>query len=203
MEGTTALDATEESCCAACRRTALLFSLVLVAVPAAFAQHSRGRWSFPLNATFSISWLPGPLLDQVQQPNGMNNLFALTLDPAFDVVRRPRWGVYATAGGGLSTKDVVLLAPDPTCNGNDYIGCYNSTASESSIQPAVDAGIGFSFRARPYSRIEFYQETRYMDMFTPSGEFVGFGTAGTGFLEATFGIRINEWHGPDPSRTTH
>ena len=169
-----------------------------------FGRHGAGRWLYPFNMMISVSNLPYAVLQTTNESNGQTNLFAFTFDPACELVRGRRWGMYAAGGGGYSLKQSMLLQPDPTCNGGyGYNACFNDAGSASSNQPVLDGGVGFTFRVRRNGIVQLVQDTRYVDMFTPKGSFAGFETAGVRLVVVTMGMRVNFAHGPNPATTPY
>ncbi len=146
------------------------------------------RWAYPVDLILSFDGIPQPILQQEGQPNGGIDLLAFALDPEFFLANSSRWEAYATGGGGISFKRVVFMRPCSVCT-NSY-GNYATVASESSWQPAVDAGVGGTYRIHPDGIFQLFQEARYLYMFTPRGQFPGFNTAGTGLVLLTFGFRL-------------
>ncbi len=168
-----------------------------------FGWHGAGRWLYPLNIMLSLSNLPDAVLRTTSEPKGQTSLMAFTFDPAFELIRGQHWGMYVTGGGGFSYKEVSLLQYDPSCDSGDPDPCYSVASSASSNQPALDAGLGFTLGGRPGSIVQLFQETRFEDMFTPTGQFAGFGTAGERVVVLTFGARVNFAHGPNPAMTPY
>ncbi len=146
------------------------------------------RWAYPVDLILSFDGTPQPILQQEGQPNGGIDLLAFALDPEFFLANGSRWEAYTTGGGGISFKRVVFMRPCSVCT-NSY-GNYATVASESSWQPAVDAGVGGAYRIHPDGIFQIFQEARYLYMFTPKGQFPGFNTAGTGLVLLTFGFRL-------------
>ncbi len=146
------------------------------------------RWAYPVDFILSFNGIPQPILQQDGQPNGGIDLLVFAIDPEFFLADGSRWGAYTTGGGGISFKRVVFMHPCSMCS-NSY-GSYATVASESSWQPAVDAGIGGTYRIHPDGIFQLFQETRYLYMFTPKGQFPGFNAAGTGLVLLTFGFRL-------------
>lgn len=146
------------------------------------------RLILPLDLLLSGHGLAASILQQEQQPNGRTSLFVIAFDPSYTFLQQNHWGGYLTGGGGISVKEVVFTHPSTVYS---YSYGYNAeAASESSVQPAVDFGAGVTYRIHPDSNFQFFQETRYLDMFTPKDQFPGFNQAGTSLLLLTFGFRL-------------
>ncbi|HET9086364.1 MAG TPA: hypothetical protein VFN53_02460 [Acidobacteriaceae bacterium] len=142
----------------------------------------------PLDLLVSGHGLPASILQQEHQPNGTTSLFIIAFDPSYTFSQQNHWGGYLTGGGGISIKQVVFTHPSPV---DSYSYGYNAeAASESSVQPAVDFGAGVTYRIHPDSNFQLFQEARYLDMFTPKGQFPGFNQAGTNLFLLTFGLRL-------------
>ena len=155
-------------------------------VGVAGAKPSRLAYSFNTNLIFS--GVPKSILQQAGQPNGEEDYLSFNFDPVFTFVKNRRWGAYVTGGGGISFKRVVFLRPSPVCT-YDY-GCYAFAGSESSWQPSLDVGAGVTWRIHPKGKAELFEDTRYLDMFTPQGQFPGFNSAGTRFSTFNLGLRF-------------
>ena len=146
------------------------------------------RLVIPLDLLLSSGGLPTSILRREQQPNGRTGLFTVALDPSYIFLHANHWDGYLTGGGGISIKQVVFTHPSTV---DSYSYGYNAeAASESSVQPAVDIGVGVSYRMHPDSTIQFFQEARYLNIFTPKGQFPGFNQAGTSLLLLTLGFRL-------------
>lgn len=146
------------------------------------------RLILPLDLLLSGDGLPAAILQQEHQPNGRTSLFTIAFDPSYTFLQTNHWGGYLTGGGGISIKQVVFTHPSTV---DSYSYGYNAeAASESSVQPAVDFGAGVTYRIHSDSNFQFFQEARYLDMFTPKGQFPGFNQAGTSVLLLTFGFRL-------------
>ncbi|HUY95045.1 MAG TPA: hypothetical protein VMU71_07085 [Terracidiphilus sp.] len=148
----------------------------------------RGRWSLPLNVYLVVSYPPAPILAQANDDSGMLTLLGFAADPMFTFLGRGRWGAYASAGGGISVKEVRFWHGSSGCD--TYDGCFPPTAQESSWQPMMDASAGVTWLLRPGIPGQLYAELRLVDMFTPSGLFPGFDTAGTRLLLPQMGFRF-------------
>ena len=146
------------------------------------------RWAYSFDTLLSFNGVPQAVLRQERQPNGQEDLLAFALDPVLKLADGTRWGAYATGGAGLSFKRVVFLRPSSTCS--DAYGCNSATASESSLQPAVDGGFGVTYRVHRDGKFQLFPEVRYLEMSTPKGQFPGFNTAGTSLVLLTFGFRL-------------
>jgi hypothetical protein len=145
----------------------------------------KGRWYFPIDIYTLLSNLPGRLLDQANIGNGVADLIGVTDDPMFTLAQGAHWAAYATGGGGVSLKD-VQISGNP-CSGGQ---CVIPHSSESSWQPMVDGGAGLVYRIHPGRPFQIFAETRFVDLFTPSGQFPGFNTAGTRLLVPQLGYRF-------------
>lgn len=146
------------------------------------------RLTYMADSIISFNGVPQAVVQQAQQPSGQEDLLAFAFDPVFNLLYGDRWSIYATGGAGLSFKRVVFLRPSGSCS--DAYGCNTPTESESSLQPAIDGGAGAAFRLHPGGIFELFQDTRYVEMWTPRGQFPGFNTAGTGLVLLTFGFRL-------------
>lgn len=168
-----------------------------------FGWHGSGRWVYPLNILLSFSYLPDAVVRTTSAPKGQTTLAAFTFDPAFDLVRGHSWGMYVTGGGGFSYKEASLLQYDPSCDSGGPDPCYSVASSASSNQPVLDGGLGFTYRVGRNSILQLFQESKFVDMFTPAGSFPGFETAGERMVVLTFGARVNFAHGPNPATTPY
>ncbi len=118
-----------------------------------------------------------------QGSGGQYTFWSLAVNPLFYYLRRGRWGGYIIGGGGLSWKQVSFTQNGCSQTGYGY-GCGPQViASESSDQPMVDVGTGVSWTI-------LFLEARYVKMFTPTGQYPGFGVANTEFVPITLGARF-------------
>jgi hypothetical protein len=146
----------------------------------------KGRWYFPIDIYTLLSNLPASVLDQANIQNGVTGLIGITDDPMFTLAQGAHWAAYATGGGGISLKEVQITGQGSPCGAGQCI----AHGSESSWQPMLDGGAGVIYRIYPGRPFQIFAETRFIDLFTPSGQFPGFNTAGTRLLVPQLGYRF-------------
>ena len=152
------------------------------------APGAEHRFSWTGGAILNFNNLPNSIVAAYNMPSGQIQFSTFVFDPVFTLMRTSHWRAYLSGGGGFGVKDVQFIDPNGNCDG----GCV--VDSKSSWQPAVNASAGFAFAPRPRVGVEFVQETTFNHLFTPAGSYAGFETAGTSFVSATIGFRINFRH---------
>jgi len=120
--------------------------------------------------------------------NGDENFFVFSLSPTYAIFRTARWSMYSSGGVGASWTQVRFFQPKNTCT-EDY-GCYAQVASQTSGQPALNAGAGVTYRFHRNGGFELFVEARYLEMFTPQRTFPGFNSAGTALFLPQIGLRV-------------
>lgn len=146
------------------------------------------RFSVLLEGSVSVDGLPRSILQQEGQPNGSYTFGSFAVDPLFNYIERGRWAGYVVGGGGFSIKQVAFTHPSPI---DSYSYGYRVVAaSESSNQPMFNVGTGATLRFHEDGRWRLFLETRYVKMFTPTGQFPGFGSANTELVPITLGARF-------------
>jgi hypothetical protein len=161
-----------------------------------FGFESPRRLSIPLDFGVDFSNLPTAVRKAGGVPNGEGNFILLGLEPRIALLRGQHWSAYAIGGGGLSWKEVVMLVPSSSCY--SYYGCYAPSAKQTTFQPYLDGGAEIDYRFAPKKRVEMYAGARYLEMYTPEGQFPGFQSAGTGMWVPMLGCRVQL--GPQPQQ---
>ena len=140
------------------------------------------RWNERLSAllewSLNADGMPRSILQQAGQSVGDYWFNSIAVDPLFNYIQHGKWAGYVIGGGGISFKDVIFTR-------YTYVA-----SSESSSQPMFDVGTGVTFHFHEGYRGGVFLETRYVKMFTPTGQYPGFGTANTELVPVTMGLRF-------------
>jgi hypothetical protein len=147
------------------------------------------RLSYTYDFFVDYHTVPSAILAQAQRSRGSEDFLSFLFDPAYSLARNARWTAYVIGGGGLSLKYVAFLSSAATCD-PEYGCSYPVASSETSLQPAIDGGIGTAFRIHPDRRASFFAEARIFDIFVRQRQFPGFNTSGTRLLLPFLGIQF-------------
>lgn len=121
--------------------------------------------------------LPGALIAQTGANGGYANIWSLTLDPVVSLFPKSSNDIYITGGGGFYRKVTSFTDPEEEefCDyyyGYCGIGTVNAVVGHfSSNQGGVNIGAGYQHRMGGMyndSKLKFYVEARYLDVFTPA-----------------------------------
>src|SRR5215467_8927804 len=157
----------------------------------------RGGYNFApqfaadLDFAYTRSNLNHATLAFYHEPNGYVSAWSLTFNPVIKLAsRHSPIQPYVTAGYGLYYRNLTLTAPTTvsTLVCDPFFGfCFPATvgvnevvASNSVLKSGFNAGGGFDFRIGQ-SRMKFFAEARYHQMFTSHGR-------DSTYVPATFGI---------------
>jgi hypothetical protein len=121
-------------------------------------------------------------------PGGGVHVFSATIDPIVHLTPKAKFDVYVTGGGGMYRMEQDLTAPtvgyytgfNPFFG--YYTGAYGATAvlaSNSTVKPGVDGGIGVAFGSKWHGK--FFAEARYNHIYLNNSHL--------DYLPVTFGFR--------------